>query len=62
MQVNGKVRGRVTVPAGAGEEEVRRAAFEDPRVREWIGRGEVRKVVYIPGRLLNIVVAGEGRG
>jgi leucyl-tRNA synthetase len=63
VQVNGKVRGRVTVPAGAGEEQVRRAAFEDPRVREWVGRGEVRKVVYIPGRLLNVVVAPEaGRG
>jgi leucyl-tRNA synthetase len=58
VQVNGKVRGRVTVPAGAGEEEVRQAALADPRVREWTGRGEIRKVVYIPGRLLNIVVAG----
>jgi leucyl-tRNA synthetase len=62
VQVNGKVRGRVTVPAAAREDEVRRAAFEDPRVRDWVGRGEIRKVVYIPGRLLNVVVAGEGRG
>ena len=62
VQVNGKVRGRVTVPAAAAEDEVRRAAFEDPRVREWVGRGEIRKVVYIPGRLLNVVVAGGGRG
>ena len=50
------------MPAAAVEDEVRRAAFEDPRVRDWVGRGEVRKVVYIPGRLLNVVVAGEGRG
>ena len=49
-------------PRRAGEDEVRRAAFEDPRVRDWVGRGEMRKVVYIPGRLLNVVVAGEGRG
>jgi leucyl-tRNA synthetase len=62
VQVNGKVRGRVTVPAGAGEDEVRRAALEDARVREWVGAGEVRKMVYIPGRLLNIVVAAAGRG
>jgi leucyl-tRNA synthetase len=62
VQVNGKVRGRVTVPAAAVEADVRRAAFEDPRVRDWVGRGEIRKVVYIPGRLLNVVVAGEGRG
>ena len=61
VQVNGKVRGRVTVPAAAREDEVRSAAFEDPRVRDWVGRGEIRKVVYIPGRLLNVVVAGEGR-
>jgi leucyl-tRNA synthetase len=58
VQVNGKVRGRVSVPAGAGEDEVRAAAFDDPRVREWLGRGEVRKVVYIAGRLLNVVVQG----
>jgi len=58
VQVNGKVRGRVVVPAGAGEEEVRAAAFADPRVLEWTGRGEIRKVVYIPGRLLNVVVKG----
>jgi leucyl-tRNA synthetase len=62
VQVNGKVRGRVRVPAAAGEGDVRRAAFEDPRVREWVGRGEVRKVVYIPGRLLNIVVAKPAPG
>ena len=42
-----------------GSRQVRRAPPEDPRVREWTGRGEVRKVVYIPGRLLNIVVAGQ---
>ncbi len=60
VQVNGKVRGRVTVPAAAVEDEVRRAAFDDPRVRDWVGRGTIRKVVYIPGRLLNVVVAGEG--
>jgi leucyl-tRNA synthetase len=57
VQVNGKVRGRVTLPAAADEGEARRAALADPRVREWVGRGAVRKVVYIPGRLLNIVVA-----
>jgi leucyl-tRNA synthetase len=62
VQINGKVRGRVTVPAAAGEEEVRRAAFEDLRVREWVGRGAVRKVIYIPGRLLNVVVSGTERG
>jgi len=58
VQVNGRVRGRVVVPAAAGEAEAREAAFADPRVAEWVGGGEVRKVVYVPGRLLNVVVKG----
>jgi leucyl-tRNA synthetase len=56
VQVNGKVRGRMTVPAGSGEEEIRLSAQADPHVGEWLKKGTVRKVIYVPGRLLNIVV------
>jgi leucyl-tRNA synthetase len=58
VQVNGKVRSRVLVPAGSPEARVREAAFEDPKVREWVGGREIVKVVYIPGKLLNVVVKG----
>ena len=55
VQVNGKLRGHITVPAGATEEEVRAAALAEEKVRQHIGAAQVRKVIVIPGRLVNIV-------
>jgi len=56
VQVNGKVRGRVTVSAMATEEEVRAAALAEENVRRFVGDQAVRKVVVVPGRLVNVVV------
>ena len=56
VQISGKVRGRIIVPADSSEEEIRRVATENERIREWIEKGTVLKVIYVPGRLLNIVV------
>ena len=56
VQISGKVRARITVPADSSEEEIRRAATENERIREWVEKGTVRKVIYVPGRLINIVV------
>ena len=56
VQVNGKLRSRITVPAGADEETVRRAALADPHVQKFIGNGTVRKVIVVPGKLVNVVV------
>jgi leucyl-tRNA synthetase len=55
VQVNGKVRGRVTVPADLDEEGVRASALQDERVRSFIS-GEVVKVIVVPRRLINIVI------
>ena len=55
VQVNGKVRDRLTVPAGAAEEEVRKLALERPRVRDFLAGKTVAKAVYVPGKLLNLV-------
>jgi leucyl-tRNA synthetase len=55
IQVNGKLRARITVPAGASEEAVRTAALGSDRVKEVLGGATVRKVIVIPGRLVNIV-------
>jgi len=55
VQVNGKLRGHVTVAAGASEEEVRAAALAEEKVRQHVGAAQVRKVIVIPGRLVNIV-------
>jgi leucyl-tRNA synthetase len=56
VQVNGKVRGHVTVPRDASEEEVRRAALEEPRVREHLAGRPIAKFVLVPGRLVSVVV------
>jgi leucyl-tRNA synthetase len=55
IQVNGKIRAHVTVPADATEDHVREAALAVDHVRETIGTATVRKVIVIPGRLVNIV-------
>jgi leucyl-tRNA synthetase len=55
IQVNGKVRSRITVPASATEDDVRAAALADPKVIELLGGAEPRKVIVVPGRLVNVV-------
>jgi leucyl-tRNA synthetase len=56
VQVNGKLRDRLEVPAGTDIEEAARLAAELPNVRRHIGGRQVRQVVKVPGRLVNIVV------
>ncbi|HST52650.1 MAG TPA: leucine--tRNA ligase [Pyrinomonadaceae bacterium] len=56
VQVNGKLRGRVSVSADAGEDETRDAALADERVRSWIEGKQIVKTVVVPGRLVNVVV------
>ncbi len=55
VQVNGKLRGRVTVAAPANEEMIKAAALADEHVRKFVDK-PVRKVIYVPGKLINIVV------
>jgi leucyl-tRNA synthetase len=55
VQVNGKLRGRVIVAAQANDETVKAAALADEHVRKFVDK-PVRKVVYVPGKLINIVV------
>lgn len=55
LQVNGKVRGRLTVPAEATKEELEKIAMADANVQVHIGDATVRKVICVPGRLVNIV-------
>lgn len=57
VQVNGKVRGRVTVPADSSEEAIREAACADETVQKFLEGKTVRKVIYVKGRLVNIVAA-----
>ncbi|GAC1614127.1 MAG: hypothetical protein NVS4B7_06000 [Ktedonobacteraceae bacterium] len=56
VQINGKVRERIEVSASISEAEVRRLALDNLRVASFVGEATVQKVIYIPGRLVNIVV------
>jgi len=55
VQVDGKVRGRLQVGVDAAEEQVRQLALGDDRVKPWVERRRVEKVVVVPNRLVNIV-------
>ena len=56
VQVNGKVRGKVTVPTTSSEEEIKAAAKADPNVAKFLDGKEILKEIYIPLKMLNFVV------
>jgi leucyl-tRNA synthetase len=55
-QVNGKLRARISVPAAADEALVRETALADPGVAKFVAGQPVRKLIYVPGKLVNVVV------
>ena len=57
VQVNGKVRDRIRLPVGAGEDTVRAAVLGQARIRELLETASLRKFIYVPGRLVNLVVS-----
>jgi leucyl-tRNA synthetase len=58
VQVDGRVRGRLTAGVDAREAEIRERALADGKVRPWLDGRQVAKVVVVPGRLVNIVTRG----
>jgi leucyl-tRNA synthetase len=56
VQVNGRVRGRVAAPQDIAEDDARALALADERVTKHVAGREIRKVIFVPGRLINIVV------
>ena len=56
VQVNGKLRGRVSVPADASKKSIEELALADENVQRFVDDKEIRKVIVVPGRLVNIVV------
>jgi leucyl-tRNA synthetase len=56
VQVNGKLRGRIAVAAGADNDTIGAQALADPNVQRFVEGKEVRKTIVVPGRLVNIVV------
>lgn len=56
IQVNGKVRDKLTVPADISREEMERLALASPRVQAYLAGKPPRKVIVVPGKLVNVVV------
>ncbi len=57
VQINGKVKAKLTVPAGVDEGTLRSIALADEKIKSLIGDKQIKKVVVVPGKLVNIVVA-----
>jgi leucyl-tRNA synthetase len=56
VQVNGKLRGRISVAAGSDTDAISKAALADENVRRFVGDKSIRKTIVVPGRLVNVVV------
>ena len=56
VQVNGKLRGHISVPVHANDQDIRDEAFNNENVRRFVAGRDVRRTVVVPGRLVNIVV------
>jgi leucyl-tRNA synthetase len=56
VQVNGKLRGRISAPADAGEQALREAALREPHVLKFVGSAPIKKVIVVRGKLVNVVL------
>ena len=56
VQINGKVRGKVIMDKDASKEDAIKSAQEDNNIKSYIEGKEIRKIIYVPGKILNIVV------
>ena len=56
VQINGKLRGQVEVPAPPSEPQVMEAVFANEKIQQWVSGKEIVKKIYVPGKLVNVVV------
>jgi leucyl-tRNA synthetase len=56
VQVNGKLRGTISVPVGTDDEAVIAAALADPNVQRYVSAGTIRKTIVVPNKLVSVVV------
>ena len=56
VQVNGKLRAKISVAVDAEQDEIAALALSDENVQRFIAEKEVRKTIVVPGRLVNVVV------
>ncbi|MGQ9534870.1 MAG: leucine--tRNA ligase [bacterium] len=56
LQVNGKVRGHIEIPINTDGEKIKLLALADERIRRYTGNGQIKKIIYVPGKLINVVI------
>jgi leucyl-tRNA synthetase len=56
VQVNGKVRARITLPAEANEERLRQVVLADERIKKFVNGQPIKQFIVVPNRLVNIVI------
>mgnify|MGYP001594950315 CR=1 FL=1 len=56
IQINGKVKAKIMIPAGLSDDEVRKKALNEPKTQEIIGKKALKKVFIVKGKLVNIVI------
>jgi len=56
IQINGKVRDKIEVEAGISEEKAKKLALSQEKIKQWIANKEIKKIIFVPGKLVNIVV------
>ena len=56
LQIDGKVRDVVELPQNVSEEEVRNLALKNEKIQRWMAGKQAKRIIFVPGRLLNIVL------
>lgn len=56
IQINGKVRDTMEAPTGIGKEEAEKLAMGGEKIKNIVESGKIKKIIYVPGRLINIVI------
>ena len=56
VQVNGKLRSKIEVPADIKDEELKKAVLSDPKVKNWVREGSIKDFIIIPKKLVNVVI------
>ncbi len=62
VQINGKTRFRIEVPAGAGEDQIASILAGHPEVARHVGGATVERLIVVPGRIVNVVTSSSGSG
>lgn len=56
VQINGKVRDKIEVTAGISQKEAEKIAMKSEKIKSWISGKEIKKVIFVPNKLINIVI------